>query len=94
MTTVPTQSLYLMNSPFLIEQGRRAAERLLAQKHPDDAGRVRAFYVEALSRPAREEEVQRALDFIGRITSESGRTEAWAMFCHAMFASNEFLIRS
>ncbi|HKB35344.1 MAG TPA: DUF1553 domain-containing protein [Gemmataceae bacterium] len=100
-TTVPTQSLYLMNSPFLIEQGRKTAERLLARKDLSDAERVEAFYLAALSRPARPEEVQRALTFIQKVTipdTESkpkadARLSAWGLFCHAVFASNEFLMR-
>jgi hypothetical protein len=102
-TTVPTQSLYLMNAPFLIEQGRKAAERLLARKDLSDAGRVRAFYLAALGRPARPQEVDRALAFIRKMTGpapgagpEQGPDtcrEAWGLFCHAVFASNEFLMR-
>src|SRR5439155_21377949 len=74
-TTVPTQSLYLMHSSFLIDQGRKAAEGLLSKQGLDDAGRARVFYREALSRPAQNEEVQRALGFIGRMAAEGSRTE-------------------
>jgi hypothetical protein len=94
VTTVPAQALYLMNAPFLIAQGRKAAERLLARPGLDDAGRVAVFYLEALSRPARPEEVQRALEFIGRLPGGASTVEAWALFCHAVLASNEFLTRS
>ncbi len=96
-TTVPTQALYLMNAPFLVEQGKRAAARLLARKDLSDDGRVRRFYLEALSRPAREQEVRRALGFIGTMAEAPPgadvRAEAWALFCHAVFASNEFRMR-
>ena len=61
--------------------------------------RVRAFYLEALSRPAGPHEVQRALKFIekwtagGEMPGEKARLAAWGLFCHAVFASNEFLMR-
>jgi hypothetical protein len=98
-TTVPTQSLYLLNAPFLIEQGGKAAGRLLARKDLSDAGRVEACYLEALGRPARAEEVERALGFIQRLSIADGtpsaeaRREAWGLFCHTVYASNEFLMR-
>jgi hypothetical protein len=96
-TTVPTQALYLMNSPFLIEQGRHAARRLLARPGLSDAQRVRVFYLEALGRPARDGEVERALGFLRQMTDDDqgpdARAVAWGLFCHAVFASNEFLTR-
>jgi hypothetical protein len=99
-TTVPTQSLYLLNAPFLIQQGGNAARRLLARKDLSDAERLQAFYLQALSRPARSEEMERVLTFIrkmsfpeGKISADDARREAWGLFCHAVFASNEFLMR-
>ena len=102
VTTVPTQSLYLMNSPFLREQSLLTARTLLDAGGPDDKKRISDFLLQALNRPATRQEVNRALDFIagfeeklGRLpeASENPRLEAWARYCHAVFVSNEFLFR-
>ncbi len=94
VTTVPTQALYLMNSPFLIRQSREAARRLLAAPDVSDAERVRAFVPRALGRPATAYDIQRAVSFLRDAEAALGREDAWARYCHAVFASNEFLFRS
>ena len=102
VTTVPTQSLYLMNSSFLREQSLLTARTLLETGELDDKKRVSVFLLQALNRPATKQEVNRALDFIasfegklGRLSeaSENPRLTAWARYCHSVFASNEFLFR-
>ena len=102
VTTVPTQSLYLMNSPFLREQALLTARTLLEEGGPDDEKRVSGFFLQALNRPATKQEVNRALDFIAKFQeklsrlpepSDNLRLKAWARYCHSVFASNEFLFR-
>ena len=94
VTTVPTQALYLMNSPFLIEQSKRAAQALLADESAGDEDRVRAFLLRALGRPAATDDLQRAAAFLQDAEEVLGREAAWARYCHAVLASNEFLFRS
>jgi cytochrome c553 len=96
VTTVPTQALYLLNDPFVREQARRLAERLM-QGNFDDAKRVDGAYRHALSRPATHLEVDRALAYLADYESDSQRegvadprSAAWASFCQAMLASAEF----
>src|SRR5262249_7364278 len=43
-STVATQALYFLNSPFVMDQARAAAKSLLAQPHLDDASRVERAY--------------------------------------------------
>ncbi len=93
VTTVPTQALYLMNSPFLIKQSKAAARSLLAKDGWSDDERVREFLLRALGRPASVEDIERATEFLRDIGEDLGRDEAWARYCHAVFASNEFLFR-
>ena len=94
VTTVPTQALYLMNSPFLKEQSELAAGALLEKRGASDDERVAAFLLRALGRPARADEVKRALAFLEEAAQELGRETAWARYCHAVFVSNEFIFRS
>ena len=102
VTTVPTQSLYLMNSPFLREQSRLAAQRLLDDNGRDDVERVSRFIMKTLNRPALEPEVSRAREFVQSFQAalaglaeppDDPRLEAWTRYCQAVFVSNEFLFR-
>ena len=93
VTTVPTQALYLMNSPFLIKQSKAAARALLAQSAASEEERVREFVLRALGRPASSEDIAHAVSFLRDTGAGLGREEAWARYCHAVFASNEFLFR-
>ncbi len=87
VTTVPAQSLFLMNSPWVADQGKAFARRVLAAKEMDDAGRVALAYRLALSRSPTEAEQAKALAYVG----QAGAGEkAWAGFCQALFASAEF----
>ncbi len=94
VTTVPTQALYLMNSPFLIEQSRAVAQALLADNGLTEQQRVRTFLLRALGRPASDTDLQRATSFLRDTEAGFGRAEAWARYCHAVFASSEFIFRS
>ncbi len=101
-TTVPTQTLYLMNAPFVKQEARRLAASLLEQKNLDDNARVSRIIFSALNRPATDRDFQQAKqflsDFEGDLRKEpkppsDTRLEAWTRYCHAIFASSEFLYR-
>jgi hypothetical protein len=101
-TNVPTQSLFLMNSPFVMDQSRAFAGQLLDQKELDDAGRVKQAYLKSLARDATPAEIAQSLGFIDEYRkAEAGgpaapdtpqlRLAAWSAFCQALLTSNEFL---
>ena len=69
VSNVPAQALILMNDPFVVQQARRWAVRVLASQGPDASSRVRRMYLEAYSRPPTETERQAALRFL---TSHGG----------------------
>jgi Protein of unknown function (DUF1553)/Protein of unknown function (DUF1549)/Planctomycete cytochrome C len=66
-TTVPTQALFLLNSPFVRKQALSLAESVL--KESDDPARVQAAYRRTLGRAATPAEVRRALAYIGEYES-------------------------
>jgi cytochrome c553 len=43
-TTVPTQALFMLNSPFVRQQSLHLADKLLAEKHATDSERIRDAY--------------------------------------------------
>ena len=102
-TNVPAQSLYLMNSAFVVEQSRQFASRLLAGRDPSEQARIERLFDRILGRPPTPEEQQRVAQFIaqakislkttrGDANSSVGETElrAWAAAVQAMFELAEF----
>ena len=92
VTTVAPQSLFLLNHPFVMEQARHFAERLLARSELHDEARVAEAYRLALGRRPAESELRVALKYLGEpAASSSGkRLQAWTQLCHSIFASVDF----
>ena len=89
VTTVATQALFMLNSPFVLGQSKRMASRLLAVNSLDDAGRIDLAYRQTLGRGATSQERERSLSFI-RNHNQSDVAQGWTAFCQALFASAEF----
>ncbi|MCZ6792173.1 MAG: DUF1553 domain-containing protein [Planctomycetota bacterium] len=90
-STLPTQALYLMNSPFVLESARLAAEDILGRKRLDDRARVRLAYARCLGRPPRPAELELALRHLRPAAVAGGDgPEAWSAFFQALFASIDF----
>ena len=84
VSTFAPQALILFNGPFLQEQSKALAARLLRECGPDTDRQIDRAYRLALARPPRPAELATARAFL--------RTPAdLADFCLAMFNRNEFL---
>ena len=100
-TVVPTQTLYLLNSPAIKEAARKLAEATMKDSALDHDGRVSRIILTALSRPAEERECQQARQFISDFESAVSKLgkeqdpalEAWTRYCQAILVSSEFLYR-
>jgi Protein of unknown function (DUF1553)/Protein of unknown function (DUF1549)/Planctomycete cytochrome C len=88
-TTVPAQSLYLMNNPFVIRQAETMADRLLTREE-DDAGLVSRAYQMCFSRSPSSKELKAAQQFLEDYGSNQSRRATWTALCQALFASAEF----
>ena len=95
-TNVPAQSLYLMNSPFVIEQAEAMAQRVVAAE-TDREARLQLAYKLALGRLPSEQELLRS----GKLLDECKaalrdqkpsqvETACWSTLCQALFAAAEF----
>jgi hypothetical protein len=99
-TTVPTQALFMMNSPFMKEQADKAAQHLL-DTLPSDDQRLKSIYRQLLTRPPSSSEQTRAHNFLAEYRQgwqrSDGRAEragdraAWSALIQALMASNDFL---
>lgn len=86
ITAVPTQALFLMNSPVVKKYAAALAERMDQEK--DARQRVELLWLTLLNRPVTEAEQRETAEFI----AQAGEN-AWVELCHALLASNEFLMR-
>jgi hypothetical protein len=64
LTTVPQQALYLMNSPFVMEQAKHLVARREIRSASSDRARVDSLYSDIYGRAATSDEVQLALDYV------------------------------
>ena len=97
LTTVPTQALYFLNSPFVYEKSLKCADRLRSAK-PDDAQRVELAWRLTTGRAPTESEQSEAAEFLTACRAEllaAGNSDpesaALAAYVRALFGSNEFL---
>lgn len=63
-TLVPAQSSFLMNSPWMIDQSRRLARRLLVETPDDDTRRIDRLFQRCLARPPTPDERDRLLEYL------------------------------
>jgi hypothetical protein len=98
-SNVPAQALILMNDPFVIDQAKRWADRLLADSSLSVEDRLRQAYLSAFARPPTGEELARGQEFLATHGRLSGRDEpsgqrdprVWADLCHVLWNVKEFV---
>ena len=95
-TTVPQQALFMMNSPFIIQQAKALAARPEVSKEPEPAKRVEKLYRLAYGRAPTPDEVQGAVEFIrGEEALASPGTASplspWEKYAQVLLQSNEFV---
>ena len=95
VTTVPTQALYMMNNPLVVEHSKLAAKRLL-QEELSDEERIQQAYRSTIGRNATPEQSDRVLAFLKSAEPESNkeRLDTWSDIMHALIASAEFRYRN
>ncbi|MGH7957394.1 MAG: DUF1549 and DUF1553 domain-containing protein, partial [Opitutaceae bacterium] len=98
VTAVPTQSLYLLNAPFLKEQSQLLATRILGEAD-DDATGIERLWLRACGRPPTADERAAAHSALHAWTGTDEKTTkvqrqaAWSRLCHALLGSSAFLFR-
>jgi hypothetical protein len=63
-SNVPAQALILMNDPFILEQSRKWAERVIADGDAAAERRIERMYEDALGRPPSADELMSAVEFL------------------------------
>src|SRR5437868_2341377 len=98
-STIPLQALFLLNNPFVHDQARKFAGRLIADEH-DPSVRLRAACLQAFGREPTDVERDKAIAFLAEyeqsltaegVSAERLEGECWAALTRALLASNAFL---
>ena len=90
-TTVPAQSLFLLNSSYVLKAADFAAQRLLTERPKSEPARVKLAYERIFNRSPTDDETRAALAFVNtKPTPQAG----WSALCQSLWASHEFLARS
>ena len=99
VTNVPSQSLILLNDPFVIQQAEAMATNLLTKKISKSDDRVDWIYQRSLSRNATEQEIDDAKDFIAQLKNTYAKHGiktniewiVWKDYIHSVFNLKEFI---
>ena len=90
-TTVPQQSLFAMNSPFMQEQSRRLAAECAAAAS-NDPERLEHLYQRVFARQPTADERRIALEFLTSAQSTpSEKLSPWDRLTQALLMTNEFM---
>ena len=99
-TTVASQSLFLLNSPFVREQAKRFAQRLLAEETLSDERWIEQAHRMAFGRKPSPGELAQAQEFLAAYLAAQAvqarpdavrRLSAWQSYCQILLCENEFL---
>jgi len=95
VTNVPSQSLILMNDPFVIGQAEIMAKKLLEQKQLSFDQKIEWVYMHSFSRKPSKDEIKNAKKFISQLKEmeniEDESLTPWIDYCHSIFNLKEFI---
>ena len=78
-TTVPQQSLFLLNNPFVQEMAKSLAHRKEVTSYTDSRSRIARMLALTYSRPAQTEEIQQGLRFLERLQRSALNVDATSL---------------
>jgi Protein of unknown function (DUF1553)/Protein of unknown function (DUF1549)/Planctomycete cytochrome C len=87
-TTTPLQKLFLLNSPWIVEQSSSLLARLQQDISSDETKRIDRAYRLLYARPATEKEINVGVKFLAK---DGDPTTSWRSYCHALLAANEMM---
>ena len=94
VTSVPSQSLVMLNDPFVRSLAGHWAARLVKKPHATHAERIAAMFVHAFARMPRPSELEQwtsAFRDFASSTDTLNDEAAWTQLAHAIFNTQEFI---
>ncbi len=89
ITTTPTQSLFMINGPWMVLRAKAFARRLSQPSSATLDERITTAYTLAYGRPPTGDEARFATEFLQ--SSAADEQDSLVDFCHVLLNSNEFL---
>jgi len=90
-TTVPQQQLFVLNSPFMVEQAKAFSLRLQQDAPQSDEARVERAFLLAYGRPPIRQEVELGLAYVTAEPAADEKLSRWENYCQVLLGSNEFM---
>lgn len=91
VSTLPTQALFMLNSPFVFERAESAATHLLQKGPATDHDRIHAVYQQTLSRPPTDREFKLTREFLEQQRAAgAGDIETWSAVYQTLFGCVDF----
>ncbi|MEE3176125.1 MAG: DUF1553 domain-containing protein, partial [Verrucomicrobiota bacterium] len=93
-TDIPTQALFYLNSPLVVEQSKVIANNVMGVEKVFDKNHVKQIYLKVLRRLPSDDETVTAIGLVERVRSKIHGDDvvvrSCASFCQVLLASNEF----
>ena len=90
-TSVPQQALFLMNSPFVIEQASRLVEREEVVRAKSETEKIQAMHRLVWQRPAETAELRAATKFINQQSTHKTSLNPLEKYAQVLLLSNELM---
>lgn len=90
VTTVPAQSLALLNHPLVHLQSKIWGEKVMKSEGSDEE-KLKRLHQVAFSREASADEIAWGLSALGKLTAGSDKKGAWISLCHIFMNRKEFI---
>lgn len=94
VSTVPLQSLAMLNADFVRHRAGKFAQRVLHHSQ-DPESRIQFAFATAYNRPSSPQELATAKDFLisqlAAYTTPEAEAQAWSDLCQMLYASSSFL---
>jgi hypothetical protein len=87
-TTIPQQALFLMNSPFVIEQAGKLVKRTEVAAATEPAERIKRLYALLFGRHPTDDETAMGTQFVA---ADNNADSNWQRYAQALMVSNEFV---
>ncbi len=91
--SVPTQALFLMNNPMIMDYAAALVQRLDSEKLATPAARIGRLYELCFGRSPSPAEQTEDIAFLRTQTEQSDERQAWSRLAQSMLVSGEFLYR-
>ena len=90
-TTVPQQQLFVLNSPFMVEQAKAFSARIHREVAESDEARVHRAFQLAYGRPPEETELAIGQSYLSGKQDPGSQLSRWESYAQALLGSNEFM---